>query len=500
MSAFSLALTLAGNGDVLALALPDGSLSGPRVRFRGKRGISHYDETVVQSRYPSTTLNAHEFTTYDIPVPADYSFIRSSSSNPAITLSRTRSGDTDTWRFTNTSGSMQSSNISIEYVDSVPAYADSQNPQVTIAGHVSRYTGTLADGVYSPWVTCTGLSAGVTNSITVGVSGSPQVYVEVEATISALAVTGIEPSAFAQMTHDALVFQLSAAALGGATPPAWFPRIRVNQYDAWGSPTYDWDSTISRAGWTYESGGSWVALPPEGAPLGAQVRFTPPVELAAFSWCWKASGWESVTGWSAESDTKRFRILLAIWSATALEIGGVDFTGKASAFRISLATCGEVSFIEFRLSAATAPEAETDVVLAVQDEDGGSIQIVGRVWGKAKPAGQGLFAVRVKLGDSILEERVVRQDYVSQDLGLTLKQAVDTYGAPLVSTGIDVATGISRPVPATGMTLGDLAREICPEAGLFFWTDSTVDPPAEHAVKPANLLPAMILFRRGQSS
>ncbi len=501
MGLFTLPLTLANDNDILSLVLPAGSLSGPRVRFKGKRAISGYYEDIKASWSGTVYIAAHTtLTICTITVPAGYDYIESNSSNPAISLSRTRADGVDTWKATNSAGDAQSSSVSIRYIDSVPVYSDSHDPQVTIAGQVTRYTGTLADGTYSPWLTCAGLAAGATNSIRVDVAGSPQVYVEVDATVTALAVTAIEPTAFAQLTRDALVFRLSAAALGGATPARWFPRIRVNQYDTWDSPTYDWDSTADRTGWEYDDGGVWAALPAEGAPLGSQVRFTPPVALAAFSWCWRASGWESVTGWSAESATKRCRILLEIWAAYALEIGGVDYTGKARGIRISLATEGELSFIEFTLTADAAPAAEADVVLAVQDPSGVSKQIVGRVRGEAQRLTPTQFAVRVKLGDSILEERVVRQDYPSQDLGLTLKQAVDTYGQPLDSSGIDTASGVSRPVEATGMTLGDLFRELCPEAGLFFGTDSTVDPPRQWARKPADLGEALALVRRGQAS
>ena len=98
----------------------------------------------------------------------------------------------------------------------------------------------------------------------------------------------------------------------------------------------------------------------------------------------------------------------------------------------------------------TAISYGDQVVLAIADSEGNKEEFTGLVRNKA-PRGEDLY-ISCILGDGILSERTVKQDYTSADIGATLASILSTYCAPLTGTGIDTTTGFSAPVVSDGKT------------------------------------------------
>jgi len=116
--------------------------------------------------------------------------------------------------------------------------------------------------------------------------------------------------------------------------------------------------------------------------------------------------------------------------------------------------------------------------------------------GDAERVAPQIYRCRVRLPDSILAQRYVREDYGSQDVGQTLADIVDDYCSPLDSSGIDTATGFVRPVAAFGRTALDVAKELREQYGLMFWVRST--DYKVFLVKPEDQEAALLAVARGQ--
>ena len=86
------------------------------------------------------------------------------------------------------------------------------------------------------------------------------------------------------------------------------------------------------------------------------------------------------------------------------------------------------------------------------------------------PNGFNLTIVAI-LGDGILAERIVKEDFIKQDVGITAKAIIDTYCQPLTSDNIDIATGFEAPIPADGKKALAIFELIRKNYGLFYYVD-----------------------------
>ncbi len=108
-----------------------------------------------------------------------------------------------------------------------------------------------------------------------------------------------------------------------------------------------------------------------------------------------------------------------------------------------------------------------DVYLLVNDANGKTKVYKGIV--KDRSPQNRRLSVSASLGDSILSERIIKEDYDEQDIGLTAKQIIDTYCAPLTSTNINTNTGITAPIKADGKKPLTIFEKLRREYGIYYY-------------------------------
>ena len=378
----------------------------------------------------------------------------------------------------------------------------SVDPAVTVAGQHTGHSGTVTDGTVTDWYNLAGLSAGQVNSILHSIGGSGRVDVQIEVEyVPALTILQLEPDLYGRATRETLQFRVSAPAPSGSVATVWFPRIEAGMSADLSSPDYVWDASANQEGWSYFDGGSWLSIPPEGAPTNSECRFLPPADdMAIAKWFWRASAWDDDTEvWGAWSTVRQFRLFLSLASRYALEIGGADYSTAASGLTVSETSNGELGSMSFVLlvrSASPLPEDGDPVSLAVRDAAGSQDQFEGWQQGAPERVGPELYACYVKLPDAILAERYILKDYASQDVGQTVADIIDEYCAPLDSSEVDTATGFERPINAVGRTALDVLQELREQYGLIFWVRST--DLMVFLIKPEDLGVPVLTISRGQ--
>jgi hypothetical protein len=493
-------------GATSQLTLPPGVIVSKKVQFKGRSVTTPaYSVVVAQNQHTQKWPYWDRILWWSASPPA---YDRATSgSDMAIAVYRTGEdwyGQNDMY------ADPVTATVWAKYWKDYPATTtDTTDPSVTINGVTTGHTGTLADGATSPEYDLGGLVPGTANTISYAVSGSGKVDARIVVTmILAPTVSVHEPGPFENtLVRSALIFRLSATFDPDTTATTWFPRIIADRYQKWADPGYTWDASVSRAGWEYDNGGVWTALPVEGAPLASQVRLTPPERLDMLSvrWYYRASAYESHTGWGDPCAARYLRLVLHVVAAYSLEINGGNWDGRADQLvEVVAGANGERSSIQFRLRvkeelAEVPPEPGQQVDIAIRDPGGGIEQHTGWIE-SVERVSPGMFFVRALTGDSIMSRRIITRatPYPSQDIGLTLKAIIDDYCPPLDSTNINTATGIVRSIEVFGKTVMDVFRSVCSEAGLFFWCDASASPQGVWVMWPSNLGQPKNVFRRGE--
>ncbi len=497
--------------NTLTYTLPKGTLVSARVKLRG---VSVSGTSTVASQ--SATLS---WPTEGLGTSKEWwSLIRPtytrilSGADPYIHVYRQVSGYNDIWYASNQDYGV-SGTVWARYELDWTNY--SVDPHVHVNGGATAvgYTGTLGSGVETAWYDLTGLVLGASNTITVNVSSSYVVDVWVEIVIiPALTVTLEDPTSGESVARNELVFRLSAVKDPDCTDTVWWPRIQANQTDTWTSPEIDVDSRASQVGWQYSTDGglTWAALPAGGAPVTAKVRYTPPVPsvFATKRYWWRGASWDGdIADWGDWSSSVQIRVMLAVTANFAVEINAVDASSRVEHLQVELRKNGGLSNVTFDLqcrddATEPAPASGATVDVSIRDGDANQVQYNGWVEGTPDRAGPGYRHVYVALHDSRLAQRVCTADVASQDVGLTLKQLIDTYCPELDSSGVNTALGLSRPVQCIGKTVMDVFREVSAQVGADFWVDSSVVPPKVYVVKWADMPPAQyaLLFGRATLS
>ena len=114
-----------------------------------------------------------------------------------------------------------------------------------------------------------------------------------------------------------------------------------------------------------------------------------------------------------------------------------------------------------------------DVYLLVSDSNG-NLNIYKGIIRKREPRDR-ILSINAITGDGILADRIIKEDYPEQDVGLTAKQIVDTYCSPLTTTNINTETGIIAPVPADGKTALSVFENIRRNHGILYYVDNEWD-------------------------
>lgn len=487
------------SGETTELTLPKGEIVSRRARWRG------VDETrTVDSASGTTYLAAGVEAEIWRLTPPSYTRTVKSSSNSNVSISLSWDGLEHVWKAKNNAGSTQSTDWWIRYEKDY----HTENPKVTVGGIETTGPASLSAGTWSSWYDVTGITAGTTNSIlhTIGGSGDADIEIEVVMVV-ALQVDLVEPVAYDAEARNDLVFELDAVQFDGCTDTVWYPRIQLNASDAWGTPDFDWDSHTDQTGWAYDNGGVWTAFPAGGAPVSARCRFTPAdPSLIDLGWqYWRGMAYDGdISDFGDPSAARQVQVLLAVYGRKSVTIAGVDWTANVRNLVITQTTMGQLGAVEFEAkvdAGVTAPAAGDDVAVAVRDAAGNVMQFNGEIDGDGQRLEAKIFAYKAVIPDSKLARRVCTADITtSQDVGLSLKDLIDTYCAELDSSGIDTSIGVSRPVECIGKTVLDVFREIASENDLVFWVDSTASPAKVYCWKRADLGAAIYAILRGQSA
>ena len=141
----------------------------------------------------------------------------------------------------------------------------------------------------------------------------------------------------------------------------------------------------------------------------------------------------------------------------------------------SLPMTGEsqVTYPELRYNILDNIEFGSEVYLLVNDGNGNAGIYRGLVR-KRNPEDR-LLKIKAILGDGILSERIIKEDYESQDIGLTVKDFIEKYCSPLTAENVNTETGIEAPVKASGRKALQVLESIRREHGIFYFVDFTWD-------------------------
>jgi len=83
--------------------------------------------------------------------------------------------------------------------------------------------------------------------------------------------------------------------------------------------------------------------------------------------------------------------------------------------------------------------------------------------------------IKAMLGEGILSERIIKENYPEQDIGLTAKQIIDTYCRPITSIGVDTNTGFEAPIEADGKTPIKVLEDLRRNYRIHFYVSNTWD-------------------------
>ena len=294
-------------------------------------------------------------------------------------------------------------------------------------------------------------------------------------------------------------------------------RVRVSGYITMTPVTLTLESSAATGTWEYWDGAAWLAFPGGGVVPGTTVRVTPTSDLAHGDQYWDCASYDGAE-WGINATAFALRITLTIEGIYTLTVDGTAY--NVFDLRVVEASNGELGSIIFSVDSRHLPPAwnmstsasltksfslsETfdmsaydesfwlrelfdehddiaydlidygdEVILAIRDFQGDEEEFQGIVRGKYPNID--ILTVTAIMGDGILAERIVKEDYTSQDIGQTVHNMVTTYCAGLTATNIDITTGHTAPVPANGDTVLRAIEDLRRQYRLFYYVDNLMD-------------------------
>ena len=79
------------------------------------------------------------------------------------------------------------------------------------------------------------------------------------------------------------------------------------------------------------------------------------------------------------------------------------------------------------------------------------------------------------MGDKILTERIIKEDYLEQDIGQTVKEVIETYCSPLTAENVNTNTGYSAPIKAKGKKPSQVLQELQEKYPIVYFVDFAWD-------------------------
>lgn len=378
------------------------------------------------------------------------------------------------WTTNNLPATQSSATATASTVGVKTIIVETQNPSATIAGQVTKYTGQLNNGVVSAWYTLLGLVAGQLNNINHSFTNNGHADVEIEYTVEPkLSQPERESPVTDTRTTDIqpyFVMTLPANAENSALK--YHARIRFSEYSIM-SPVTVYESKSSQIGWELWNGAIWVPFPATGVNSGSKVRYQP--QLSINTYYWDGSSWDGY-GYGFGTTAWKLRILATVSGLYALEIGGTEYL--AYSLTISETSNGEIGQINAQLNNSdglnnTSINYGDSLVCAFNDSLGNTDEFMGIVRTK-QPNGTDLTITAIT-GDGILSERLILQDYTSQDIGLTVKHIIENYCQPLTANNVNIATGFVAPVSSKDKTPIAVLEDIRRNYGVFYFVDKDWD-------------------------
>jgi hypothetical protein len=79
--------------------------------------------------------------------------------------------------------------------------------------------------------------------------------------------------------------------------------------------------------------------------------------------------------------------------------------------------------------------------------------------------------IKAIMGDKILTERVIKENYEEQDIGQTTKEIIETYCSPLTAEHINTSTGFTAPIQAQGKKPSQIFTDLQSKYPIVFFVD-----------------------------
>lgn len=291
------------------------------------------------------------------------------------------------------------------------------------------------------------------------------------------------PIADYETTERTPWFDMTLTAELGNSATKYSARLRLANYVSMTPAIVTLESKEGTGTWEVWDGvgdpsldGSWGAMPTLGVDPGSRVRVKPTDNLLwRTQYYWSADAWDG-SSYGYASTARALRILITLDGLYLLEIEGTPY--NILSLEVAETSNGELGYLNFVLdndggTTNTAINYGDQVVLAIADSEGNKEEFTGLVRNKA-PRGEDLY-ISCILGDGILSERIVKQDYTSADIGATLASILSTYCTPLTGTGIDTTTGFSAPVVSDGKTPLSVIEALRRQYGFYYFIDKDWD-------------------------
>ena len=349
------------------------------------------------------------------------------------------------------------------------------NPSITIGGYTYNHVGTLDADVESNWYNiANGFTAGQINNVLNNFDSSSRAYVDIEYTVEPkLPLNTITAPSHGTRTSDYeidFIFKLDEDTDNSATK--YHARIRFDDFSTMLSPDV-YESKDEQDDWYYWDGNDWLAFPSAGVDPDTIVKYIKMCNLG--QWYWDIASWDDY-GYGYVGSAYKFKVTINVTGPYILNIGGGIYEGNYKAFELSVVETsnGEIGTILATIDNSDVT-ADLDinygdsVAVAFLDASGNQEEFMGVVREKI-PNGFNLTVIAI-LGDGILAERIVKEDYIKQDVGLIAKKIIDTYCSPLTSDNIDTSTGFEAPIPADGKKALAVFEDIRKNYGLFYYVD-----------------------------
>ncbi|MGM0437497.1 MAG: hypothetical protein ACQEQD_04430 [Bacillota bacterium] len=358
---------------------------------------------------------------------------------------------------------------------------NTQDPQVTIGTSTTNYTGSLNDGEETAYITLAGLTAGEINDIEHIISGSEiaeyKIQYNIDQTIPVLKtpVSGTET----EDTQPTFEIYVPEDPDNTVATDSYHAKIIFSENSAMTDVIYEYESKENQTGWEYydTDTSSWEDVPPGGFPADSDVRLTIQDELSPGLVYWTAKTYEGNDTYGDAPSPNSIRIQYQLAEDEGYKLIIEDTEWDAYSIEVTRTSNGELANFNFEVNnengdAETAINWNDSVNLIFKDFQGLQQELTGRV--REKNVDGHYLNVTAQLGDRILTERIIKEDYADIDLGKLVRNIIRDYGAPLTVENVrDI--GISASIPTDNKKIINVLEKLRKDYQIQYFIDSNLD-------------------------